>query len=153
MRVNTALTLDFSTKQPNEVQFVHRHPASSNKHLNRKYNINIDSAVDIFHNPLQVTDSADIAALLKNACNRDAMTLGSLRNAVKDGFVFDARTNEMEIVACVDQDGVEDYFQMVYADGEWPEAIVEKYRPDFTSISETGATGEMAGTVDTEALG
>lgn len=123
------------------------------KLINLQYNYQYGDSNNYYTETVPVTDPADIAALLKNACNRDAMTLGGLRSAIKDGFAFDARTDDMEIVACVDQDGVEDYFQLVYEEGAWPESIVEKYRPDFTSISEIGATGEMDGSVDTEALG
>ncbi|WP_125114587.1 hypothetical protein [Agathobaculum sp. Marseille-P7918] len=83
---------------------------------------------------VQVTDKSDIAALLKNAANRDTMGFGSIRNAAKQGIWIDPRTDSMEIVARIKQNGEENWYQLAYADGDWPEAIVEKYRPDEANL-------------------
>lgn len=96
---------------------------------------------------VQVTDQSDIAALLQNAANQSTMELGSVRYAAKQGIWIDPRTDSMEIVARIKQDGEEDWYQLAYADGDWPEAIVEKYRPDDADAD----SGEVAGAPATEA--
>ena len=46
------------------------------KLINLQYSYQYGDSNNYYTETVQVTDSADIAALLKNACNRDAMTLG-----------------------------------------------------------------------------
>lgn len=121
--------------------------------INLQYTYQYGDSNSYYYEAVKVTDPADIAALLQNACNRDAMSLVSTRYAVRNGFAIDPRSDDMEIIARVEQDGAEDWYSLIYADGAWPESIIEKYRPDFTEIDETGTDSEMAGVVDTEALG
>lgn len=121
--------------------------------IDLQYTYQYGDSDNYYAESVQVTDPADIAALLQNACNRDAMILGSVRYAVKNGFALDSRSDDMEIIARVSQNGSEDWYRLAYADGDWPEAIIEKYRPDFTSITQNGTDSEMAGVVDTVVLG
>lgn len=121
--------------------------------INLQYSYRYGDSNNYYWETVQVTDQADIAALLQNACNRDAMDLYSQREAVRNGFAIDSHTDSMDITARISQKGSEDWIGLLYAEGDWPEAVIEKYRPDFTSIAETGTDGEMAGVVDTEALG
>lgn len=121
--------------------------------INLQYSYRYGDSNNYYWETVQVTDQADIAALLQNACNRDSMDLYGQRNAAKNGFALDPHTDSMSITARISQKGSENWFDLVYAEGEWPEAVIEKYRPDFTSIAETGTDSEMAGVVDTEALG
>lgn len=121
--------------------------------IDLQYTYQYGDSENYYSESVPVTDPADIAALLQNAWNSNAMSLGSVRYAIKNGFAIDPRSYDMEIVARVEQDGAEDWYPLIYADGAWPESIIEKYRPDFTEIDETGTAGEMAGVVDTEALG
>lgn len=98
---------------------------------------------------VEVTDPADIAALLKNAVNRDAMNLYSTDEAEKNGFSLDERMDGVQIAVSAKQDNSEDWhwLALAYAEGDWPENVVEKYRPDGFDAAIT------AGGMATEAVG
>nr|WP_297275274.1 hypothetical protein [uncultured Agathobaculum sp.] len=104
---------------------------------------------DMMWQSVEVTDPADIAALLQNAANRDAMNLGSISTAAEKGFLLDARTESVEIMACVRSGSSEDWYWLAYAEGDWPEDVVEKYRPDgFEAANDNVTSGGMSmGTV------
>ncbi len=96
---------------------------------------------------VEVTDPADIAALLKNAVNRDAMNLYSTDEAEKNGFSLDERMDGVQIAVSAKQDNSEDWhwLALAYAEGDWPENVVEKYRPDgFDAANEDSTSGGMA---------
>lgn len=99
---------------------------------------------------VEVTDSADIAVLLKNAVNRDAMNLYSTDETEKNGFSLDERMDSARVVACVKQGEGENWHELSYGEGDWPENVVEKYRPDGLDAENGNITeGGMA----TEAVG
>lgn len=99
---------------------------------------------------VEVTDPADIAALLKNAVNRDAMNLYSTDEAEKNGFSLDERMDGVQIAVSAKQDNSEDWHWLAYAEGDWPENVVEKYRPDGFDVANGNIT---AGGMATEAVG
>lgn len=99
---------------------------------------------------VEVTDPADIAVLLKNGINRDAMNLYGANEAAMNGFFFDKRIDSVHVVAYVNHGEVENWYGLAYAEGDWPEEVVEKYRPDgfyTTNDDETfnGMATEAAG--------
>lgn len=106
-----------------------------------------DANGDTVWKSVEVTDSADIAALLKNAVNRDAMNLYSTDEAEKNGFSLDERMDGVQIAVSAKQDNSEDWHWLAYAEGDWPENVVEKYRPDGFDAAIT------AGGMATEAVG
>ena len=105
---------------------------------------------DMVLKSVKVTDPTDIAALLQNAVNRDAMNLGSISTAAEKGFLLDARTDSVPIVTCVKSGSSEDWYWLAYAEGDWPEDIVEKYRADALEaakddVTSSGMVTEAAG--------
>lgn len=109
-----------------------------------------DANGDTVWQSVEVTDPVDIAALLKNAVNRDAMSLYGTNEAAINGFLLDERMDSVHIVAYVKQGDGENWYGLAYATGEWPEDVVEKYRPDgFDAAEGDAALGGMA----TEAVG
>lgn len=95
---------------------------------------------DMVWGSVEVTDRNDIAALLQNAVNRDAMNLGGINDAATKGFLLDARSNGVAIVACVSDHGAEDWYWMAYAEGDWPEDVVEKYRAEGLEAANDNVT-------------
>lgn len=89
---------------------------------------------------VEVTDSVDIAALLKDGINRDAMNLYGTNEAAISGFLLDERMDSVHIVACVKHGDTENWYWVTYAEGEWPEDIVEKYRADALEAAKDDAT-------------
>lgn len=109
-----------------------------------------DANGDTVWQSVEVTDPADIAALIKNAANRDAMNLYSTDETEKNGFSIDERMDGVQISASMKQDNVEDWHWLAYAEGDWPENVVEKYRPDGVDAADGDTTSSgMA----TEAVG
>ena len=109
-----------------------------------------DANGDTVWQSVEVTDPVDIAALLKNAVNRDAMSLYGTNEAAINGFLLDERMDSVHIVAYVKQENSEDWHWLAYAEEDWPEGVVEKYRPDgFDAAEGDAASGGMA----TEAVG
>lgn len=109
-----------------------------------------DANGDAVWKSVEVTDPADIAALLKNAVNRDAMNLYSTDEAEKNGFSLDERMDGVQIAVSAEQDNSEDWHWLAYAEGDWPENVVEKYRPDGFDAANGNIT---AGGMATEAVG
>lgn len=85
---------------------------------------------------VEVTDTTDIAALLKDAVNRDAMNLGNINDAATKGFILDTHSDVVSVIAQVEQDGSENWYWMAYPEGDWPETVVEKYRPEGFNVSD-----------------
>lgn len=109
-----------------------------------------DENGDTMWKSVEVTDSADIAALLKNAANRDAMNLYETNDAATNGFLLAERMDSVHIVACVKRGNSEDWYWLAHTEGFWPQEVVEKYRPDGFDTADGGAaSGGMA----TEAVG
>ena len=109
-----------------------------------------DANGDTVWKGVEVTDPADIAALLKNAVNRDAMNLYDTNEASINGFLLDERMDSVHIVAYVKQENSEDWHWLAYAEEDWPEEVVEKYRPngfDATdgNVTSSGMATEAAG--------
>ena len=109
-----------------------------------------DANGDTVWKGVEVTDPADIAALLKNAVNRDAMNLYGTNEAPINGFLLDERMDSVHIVAYVKQENSEDWHWLAYAEEDWPEEVVEKYRPngfDATdgNVTSSGMATEAAG--------
>ena len=109
-----------------------------------------DANGDTVWQSVEVTDPADIAALLKNAVNRDAMNLYGTNEAPINGFLLDERMDSVNIVAYVKQENSEDWHWLAYAEEDWPEEVVEKYRPngfDATdgNVTSSGMATEAAG--------
>lgn len=109
-----------------------------------------DANGDTVWKGVEVTDPADIAALLKNAANCDAMNLYSTDETEKNGFSLDERMDSVHIVAYVKQENSEDWHWLAYAEEDWPEEVVEKYRPnefDATdgNVTSSGMATEAAG--------
>ncbi|MGO5029891.1 hypothetical protein [Candidatus Agathobaculum pullicola] len=94
---------------------------------------------------VEVTDPADIAVLLKNGINRDAMNLYGANEAAMNGFFFDKRIDSVHVVAYVNHGEVENWYGLAYAEGDWPEEVVEKYRPDgFDTTNDDETSNGMA---------
>nr|WP_297282518.1 hypothetical protein [uncultured Agathobaculum sp.] len=109
-----------------------------------------DANGDTVWQGVEVTDPADIAALLKNAVNCDAMNLYDTNEASINGFLLDERMDSVHIVAYVKQENSEDWHWLAYAEEDWPEEVVEKYRPngfDATdgNVTSSGMATEAAG--------
>lgn len=105
---------------------------------------------DTIWQSVEITDPNDIAALLKNAANRDAMNMYDINDAAARGFLLDERMDSVQIVACVNPGIAENWYWLAYAEGDWPEDIVEKYRADALEAANGNITeGRMA----TEAVG
>lgn len=109
-----------------------------------------DANGDTVWQGVEVTDPADIAALLKNAVNCDAMNLYYTNEASINGFLLDERMDSVHIVAYVKQENSEDWHWLAYAEEDWPEEVVEKYRPngfDATdgNVTSSGMATEAAG--------
>ena len=117
--------------------------------INLQYRMQ-DESGDTVWQGVEVTDPTDIAALLKNAANRDAMNLYSTDETEKNGFSLDERMDSVHVTACVKQGDGENWYGLAYAAGEWPEDVVEKYRPDgFDAADDDVTSSAMA----TEAVG
>lgn len=99
-----------------------------------------DANGDTVWQSVEVTDPADIAALLKNAVNRDAMNLYGTNEASINGFLLDERMDSVHIVAYVKQENSEDWHWLAYAEEDWPEEVVEKYRPDGFDVTDGNVT-------------
>lgn len=109
-----------------------------------------DANGDTVWQSVEVTDPVDIAALLKNAVNRDAMSLYGTNEAAINGFLLDERMDSVHIVAYVKQENSEDWHWLAYAEEDWPDEVVEKYGPDgFDAADGDVASSAMA----TEAAG
>ena len=109
-----------------------------------------DANGDTVWQSVEVTDPVDIAALLKNAVNRDAMSLYGTNEAAINGFLLDERMDSVHVAACVKQGDGENWYGLAYAEEDWPDEVVEKYRPDgFDAAEGDAALGGMA----TEAVG
>ena len=109
-----------------------------------------DANGDTVWQSVEVTDPVDIAALLKNAVNRDAMSLYGTNEAAINGFLLDERMDSVHVSACMKQGDGENWYGLAYAAGEWPEDVVEKYGPDgFDAADGDVASSAMA----TEASG
>lgn len=109
-----------------------------------------DANGDTVWQSVEVTDPVDIAALLKNAVNRDAMSLYGTNEVAINGFLLDERMDSVHVSACVKQGDGENWYGLAYATGEWPEDVVEKYRPDgFDAADDDVTSSAMA----TEAVG
>ena len=121
--------------------------------INLRYNYQYGDSNNYYSETVQVTDPADIAALLQNACNRDSMDLYSQRDAVRNGFAVDSHTDSMDIDARISQKGSEDWCQLIYAEGDWPEEIIEKYRPDSDAVENSAVASEAGGAVSTGIVG
>lgn len=122
--------------------------------INLRYNYQYGDSNNYYYSEtVQVTDPADIAALLQNACNRDSMDLYSQRDAVRNGFAVDSHTDSMDIEARISQKGSEDWCQLIYAEGDWPEEIIEKYRPEGDAVENSTVASEAGGAVSTGMVG
>lgn len=121
--------------------------------INLRYNYQYGDSNNYYSETVQVTDPADIAALLQNACNRDSMDLYSQRDAVRNGFAVDSHTDSMDIEARISQKGSEDWCQLIYAEGDWPEEIIEKYRPEGDAVENSTVASEAGGAVSTGMVG
>ena len=121
--------------------------------INLRYNYQYGDSNNYYSETVQVTDPADIAALLQNACNRDSMDLYSQRDAVRNGFAVDSHTDSMDIDARISQKGSEDWCQLIYAEGDWPEEIIEKYRPEGDAVENSTVASEASGAVSTGMVG
>lgn len=121
--------------------------------INLRYNYQYGDSNNYYSETVQVTDPADIAALLQNACNRDSMNLYSQRDAVRNGFAVDSHTDSMDIDARISQKGSEDWCQLIYAEGDWPEEIIEKYRPEGDAVENSTVASEAGGAVSTGMVG
>ena len=121
--------------------------------INLRYNYQYGDSNNYYSETVQVTDPADIAALLQNACNRDSMDLYSQRDAVRNGFAVDSHTDSMDIDARISQKGSEDWCQLIYAEGDWPEEIIEKYRPEGDAVENSTVASEASGSVSTGMVG
>ena len=121
--------------------------------INLRYNYQYGDSNNYYSETVQVTDPADIAALLQNACNRDSMDLYSQRDAVRNGFAVDSHTDSMDIDARISQKGSEDWCQLIYTEGYWPEEIIEKYRPDGDAVENSTVASEAGGAVSTGMVG
>ena len=110
-----------------------------------------DANGDTVWQSVEVTDPVDIAALLKNAVNRDAMmNLYDANDAAINGFLLDERMDSVHVSACMKQGDGENWYGLAYTAGEWPEDVVEKYRPDgFDAADDDVTSSAMA----TEAVG
>lgn len=95
---------------------------------------------------VEVTDPVDIAALLKNGINRDAMNLYGTNEAAISGFLLDERMDSVHIVACVKHGDTENWYWLIYAEGDWPEKVVEKYRPDGFDTTNDNVTSSSTAT-------
>lgn len=104
-----------------------------------------DENGEVVWESVKVTDPADIAALVQNAVNRDAMSLYSTNEAAMNGFLLDERMDSVQITAYVKRETAEDWYWLTYAEGSWPEEVIEKYRPDgFDMAEDDAASGTMA---------
>lgn len=97
--------------------------------INLQYRMQ-DESGDTMWQGVEVTDPADIAALLKNTINQDAMNLYDANDAAINGFLLDARMDSVHVVACVKQGDEGNWYGLGYAKESWPEEVIEKYRPD-----------------------
>lgn len=114
------------------------------KQIELQYNMQ-DANGDVVWKSVEVTDAADIAALLKNAVNRDAMNLYNTNKAAENGFLLDDRQDSVQFTAYVKRVNSEDWHWLTYAEGSWPEEVVEKYRPDgFDAADGEVPSGSMA---------
>lgn len=109
-----------------------------------------DENGDTIWQSVEITDPNDIAALLKNAANRDAMNMYDINDAAINGFLLDERMDSVHIVAYVKQENSEDWHWLAYAEEDWPEEVVEKYRPDGFdatdgNVTSSGMATEAAG--------
>ena len=105
---------------------------------------------DMVWKSVKVTDPTDIAALLQNAVNRDAMNLYDTNEVAVNGFLLDEHMDSVHIVACVKHGDAENWYWLTYAEGDWPEDIVEKYRADALEaakddVTSSGMVTEAAG--------
>lgn len=121
--------------------------------INLRYNYQYGDSNNYYSETVQVTDPADIAALLQNACNRDSMDLYSQRDAMRNGFAVDSHTDSMDIDVRISQKGSEDWCQLIYAEGDWPEEIIEKYRPEGDAVENSTVASEASGAVSTGMVG
>lgn len=101
---------------------------------------------DTIWQSVEITDPNDIAALLKNAANRDAMNMYDINDAAARGFLLDERMDSVQIVACVNPGIAENWYWLAYAEGDWPEDIVEKYRADALEAAKDNAASNGMGT-------
>ena len=109
-----------------------------------------DENGDTIWQSVEITDPNDIAALLKNAANCDAMNLYDINDAAARGFLLDEHMDSVQIVACVNPGIAENWYWLAYAEGDWPEDIVEKYCADALEAAKDHATSNG---METEALG
>lgn len=109
-----------------------------------------DENGEVVWESVKVTDPADIAALVQNAVSRDAMNLYAADEAAKNGFLLEDRKDSVQIAAYVKRETAEDWYWLTYAEGSWPEEVIEKYRPDGFDMAEDDAA---SGTMATEAAG
>ena len=121
--------------------------------INLRYSYRYGDSNNYYSETVQVTDPADIAALLQNACNRDAMSMGGTRNTIQNGFAVDSHTDSMDIDARISQKGSEEWCRLIYAKGDWPEEIIEKYRPEGDAVENITVASEASGAVSTGMVG
>lgn len=95
---------------------------------------------------VEVTDPVDIAALLKNGINRDAMNLYDTNEAAINGILLNESMDSVRVVPCVTHGEAEDWYWLIYAEGDWPEEVVEKYRPDGFDTTNDNVTSSSTAT-------
>lgn len=84
-----------------------------------------------------VTDQADIAALLENGLNVDAMELYRV-DEPEDGA---CPLEELKVSLWVRGTTNSDTFRLLYPEGKAPTAVLDKYRPDDMPAGDVGAAG------------
>ena len=91
---------------------------------------------------VEVTDKADVEALLKDAVSRDMLDNG--RMPENSGLYFAEEQAENKEVYVQTSDG--GLWELYYPQGKYPTAVVEKYRPEGTASDKTagGAFTEAA---------
>ena len=87
---------------------------------------------------VEVTDKADVEALLKDAQPRDMLDTGVYETLESNGIFIAEEQTEGADVFVVTSDGEER--GVYYSQGKYPAAVVEKYRPEGTAPAETDGT-------------
>ncbi|MGI6180551.1 MAG: hypothetical protein ACOYIE_00565 [Agathobaculum sp.] len=78
---------------------------------------------------VEVTDKADVEALLKDAVSRDMLDNGRMLEISGLYFAEDQAENKEVYVQTIDGE----QWELFYPQGKYPAAVVEKYRPEGTS--------------------
>lgn len=115
------------------------------KAINLQYSL---PGVDgLYAKTVEVTDPVEVQTLLQGAVNRNALNMDP-STALSNGFRMKDGDDDVSIIAVLTRDGSEEWITLAYAEADWPEALVEKYRPQGVDAADSAAVG-----VPTEAVG